>query len=155
MNIKALVTAACLTVASVMPGYAVTVDVVGDTYDVTTITGSFLDNQTLLEDQVWWGDSALALDFAGAVGSLLGFPNLDIGPFFAFGENLVTTNVLAALCEDTGTCGIFGDINAEYSGYTYAIASLVPAIPLPASAFLMLAGLGGLAALRRKQKPNA
>jgi len=85
--------------------HAVVVNVGGQDWDVTTFTGSFIDNiskfQTPANGGVmpWWttgpeGTSAIAVQFAAAVGTALGTPNgspdPDLGPFFAFNQFIYT-----------------------------------------------------------------
>ena len=48
-------------------------------YEVSTITGTFADNSALLMSQVWWGNEALAAEFAGLVADAFGFPNAVLG----------------------------------------------------------------------------
>ena len=67
---------------------AVPVTVGSDTYDITTITTTFAADSAELMAQPWWGDYDLAGDFALALGSALGFPNVlpigSFGPLFAY-----------------------------------------------------------------------
>jgi hypothetical protein len=52
-------------------------------YDVSTTTTSFNASSSLLTSQAWWGNEALAIEFAGLVGTSLGLPIADlIGPLF-------------------------------------------------------------------------
>jgi hypothetical protein len=92
----ALGATAALAAISLSPGsaQAFVVNVGGVQYDVTTFTGTYNDNtskfQTAANSGVmpWWGSSSLASDFAMAVGSAFGSPNVGPGrgPYFAYAE---------------------------------------------------------------------
>ena len=68
--------------------YVVTVG--GVKYDVTTFTGSYVDNTSKFQTAAnggampWWGSGSVAAAFANAVGSNLGTPNGGEGPGFAY-----------------------------------------------------------------------
>ena len=68
----------CTTTASL----AVVVDYMGKDYDVTSFSGTFNNNQALLESQLWFGDVSVANDFATLVNTQLGTPNFSpyLGP---------------------------------------------------------------------------
>ena len=60
-------------------------------YDVTTFTGSYNANSSLLSSQPWFGDQNLAQTVSGLVANSLGTPNTGIqgtpaseGPYFAY-----------------------------------------------------------------------
>ena len=69
---------------------ALVVNVGGQDWDVTTFSWSYEQNTAKFNTannggvMPWWFDQGLALDFASAVGSDLGFPNDPIGPYFVF-----------------------------------------------------------------------
>ena len=149
MKFKAFVTAACLTVASATPGFAVTVNFDGDTYEVTTIEGSFLDNQALLEDQLWWDDIDIAVDFALLVKDSLGLPSFFDGPRFAY--ELFSSAYEYVNWNDSQSL-VLQSVDIADIPSVHAIATPVP-IPLPASAAFLAAGLAGMVAMgRRKRK---
>jgi hypothetical protein len=85
--------AAALAAISLSPGsaqaYVVTMN--GVQYEVTTLTGTYNDNNSKFATagnggvMPWYGNAALSLDFASAVGTLLGTLNGGIGgPSFAY-----------------------------------------------------------------------
>jgi hypothetical protein len=65
---------------------AVTIELGGTNYEITTISGTFDDNQSSLEMQPWWGSQTVAEEAAGLVGTELGTPNFGntAGAFFAY-----------------------------------------------------------------------
>lgn len=56
--------------------YAVVVNYQGEAYKIETIFGSYADNSSLLESQIWWNDPSLAREFSNLVGGSLGYPHL-------------------------------------------------------------------------------
>ena len=75
-----------------VPSLAVTVNSSIGTYEVTTLPAASYTSQIgVLDDQPWWADDVLALEFATLVGTDLGLPNIfDWGPYFAYGDNTST-----------------------------------------------------------------
>ncbi|HWA25654.1 MAG TPA: hypothetical protein VG734_08345 [Lacunisphaera sp.] len=64
----------------------VTVMVGSDTYVLTTLEGTFADNEAVLTSQAWWNNEALANSLSAAVGGSLGYPHVGSGnlaPFLA------------------------------------------------------------------------
>ena len=157
-NLKLLAIAASVFAVSATASVAATYTVNGTDYDVKTITGSFNDNQALLESQIWWGDDSLAIDFASAVAGGIGPSNdeksLSTGPFFLFSEVLSTAPFVfnvAMYNFGTGAVLIRGRTDPTLRR-TFAIAEDISAVPLPAPALMLLSGIGGMAALKRRKK---
>ena len=72
---------------------AVTISLNGTDYEITTIEGSFNENQALLESQIWFNDGQLAINAANQVRDQLGFlPTNNISPIFALPP--VTTTIV-------------------------------------------------------------
>jgi len=65
----------------------ITVSVGGVTYQITTVTGSYVAEASLLQSQTWWGNQTLATSLATAVGSGFGYVNQNpnVGPAFVYG----------------------------------------------------------------------
>ena len=53
--------------------YAYDVSVGGSTYSVSRIEGTYSDNISLLQSQIWWGNTSLAHTFAQATGGNFGY----------------------------------------------------------------------------------
>ena len=88
------------------------------------------------------GDSAL-LSIFDSGGTLLGFYNLDSTSGVAFAD-LSSFGTLRSI--------IFDNVASTGAGYAYGDISYDPAaVPLPAALPLLLAGLGGIAALRARR----
>ncbi|MEM1047778.1 MAG: hypothetical protein AAGL24_16595 [Pseudomonadota bacterium] len=137
-----------VTLFAANPSQAVTVDVRGVAYDVTTVRGTFTDLISTLEQQVWYGDQDLALDLVATVGPQLVGVNGNAGPIFAFDE--FAGDVRAALYFSGGVPSI-GVIPGNNT-LAYAIASKSTAIvPLPAPVLLLLTALTAIAAFRLKR----
>ena len=123
-------------------------------YEVSTFDASYLQQPALIESQVWWGDEALAHEFAAAVGDHFGFPNpgdSSWGPLF--GHTYVAgTPVTAGSVEVKAWWSVTNDVSGgsawENLGWTWAQASPVP---IPAAAWLFGSAILGLGALKRKR----
>lgn len=127
----------------------------GQQYDVTTIEGTYNDNAALLNSQVWWGDSALALQFAEAVEDALGTTNppgsgTGEGPYFAF---LAQAPFVAVANWDLTPPppGSEFDLDSPLVDET-AVFGVAQAVPTPA---LLPAILGMGAGIVRKRKKQA
>ena len=153
MRIKSLMAAAIFAVATATSASAVTVNVGGTKYDVSAISTSFTANETLLTNQIWWGDYKLAAQFAKAVKGLLNKPNFsaDGGPLFAHQiySGLIFSRYYKFSSATTATAG-----QSPSAVRAYAVAT-VAAVPIPAAGLLLLAAFGPLAALKRRKKAAA
>lgn len=155
MTIKKIALAAGLSLFTATAGFTATFTIDGDDFDVTTITGTFADNQTLLESQVWWGIPSLAFEFASVVGADLGIPNFTYyGPLFAFSASTTPPNVTTYAFDDFDQFA-FPFSRLPSDPVTYAVATPVSPVPLPAGGVLLLTGLGGVAAFKRRKKRSA
>lgn len=150
----ALATAAVITF-QVAPSQAGQIfNVNGTDFEVDTVTGTYLDLESTLMAQPFFGDAPLAQLLATAVGDALGFPNsssFQQGPIFAyesstdsFGGSLYGGIIL----NETIITGING------SGFVvkeFATAREVPTTAVPTPALLPgLLGMG-LATLRKRK----
>ena len=156
----ALFTAA-VAITSANAAHAVSVVVNGNTYDVTTFTGSYEANTSTFTttQMAWWGDATLAQQFATAVGTQLGLPNFGtIGPLFGYSaapDGIGGYQVSMSNYDST----ISPPINdSKSSGVnTYAISSSQPssAVPGPLPVLGVAASFGMSRRLRRRIKLSA
>lgn len=156
MNLKTLATAAAIALFGATASIAASVTVNGTDYNVTTISGTFADNQALLENQVWFGDAGLAEEFARAVHGIFDFVNEADGAYFAIEleGSLVTGDVLFAATDSTSPDPFILTAVAS-SALIYAVAEPVEAVPLPAGGLLLLSAFGGVATLNRRKNRAA
>eukprot|EP01013_Petalomonas_cantuscygni_P045285 TRINITY_DN9876_c0_g1_i1.p1 TRINITY_DN9876_c0_g1~~TRINITY_DN9876_c0_g1_i1.p1 ORF type:complete len:158 (-),score=2.03 TRINITY_DN9876_c0_g1_i1:63-536(-) len=157
MTLRTLAAAACLSICTASAGLAATFTVAGTDYDISTITGTFDDNESLLVGQPWWGDSAQALTFADAVGGGLGDSNFSgpYGPLFALDSLIIGADHTALVALYHPIHGVSIDWALADTTYHYAIATPVSPVPLPAGGLLLLTAFGGVAALKRRKKRAA
>lgn len=122
-------------------------------FSITTVVGKAEDILPLLQSQPWWSNTEnneteyLAEALAEAVGGQLGGPNeFGRGPNFAYqGDASFTAFWYWDLANDEL------DSDGANSGEMFTYAVVAAAVPVPASALLMLTALGGVAALRRRK----
>jgi len=135
----------------------------GTDYDVSTITGTFVDLESTLMNQPWWGNGGFAHTLSYQVGAQLGTPNPIPrgrglgGPLFAFSwpVNSPSFNAAGAFsATSTFTRISFSTTNQ----YTFATAQVVqpPATAIPTPALLPgLVGMGIAAYRKRKSAASA
>jgi hypothetical protein len=115
---------------------ALVVEVDGSHYNMTTVTGSYVDLQTTLSAQPWFGNADLSLEFATIVNNGLGMPggSGNRGPIFAYGidpydgDDLVGGSFLEIL---TPLSPVFmtARISTPNDPQTFALAQLQPPAP--------------------------
>ena len=125
----------------------------GNTYDVTTLTGTFDDlaTQITATNNALWGNSTLAFGLADLVGGSEGYPNgnvLFFGPFFAYqiefdqtlNQNMVNSYAFLENINSTQRPSM-----RLFDVGTYATATAVPwetdALPVIGSTILFVGGL--------------
>ena len=128
---------------------AAMVNVGGNEYEVSIVTGSFSALSADLTTQVWWGNATLASEFAAALPGGLGTNFFIYGPAFAYGnsgtnvDNMMQFSHFAPWYSDQGT-------TASEGGLKYATATLVnAAVPIPAAGWLFMSALIGLVGKKR------
>jgi hypothetical protein len=134
------------------------------TWKISLLESTYSASAGLLQEQVWWGDEALAREFAGLVGSTLGLINgrgaaKVGGPYFAFntGGGFIGAPTLNSAYYSTALSGAFGGGPRVTTGgvdYTETALFAVSArIPSPASLSLVVLGFAGLClSLRRTRR---
>ena len=160
MRVMGILKAVALALGvSVLPASAatVTVNVDGRFWDIRVPDFAFAAQDALrpqLEDQPWWGNEALARQFATAVGARLGTcGGVGNGPCFAFNNSSIVPNILVASFNSSG--GSVFNVNPFTIGLALAReVSPPPVVPLPAGGLLLLSGLAA-AAVAGKRRRNA
>ncbi|MEM1049006.1 MAG: VPLPA-CTERM sorting domain-containing protein [Pseudomonadota bacterium] len=133
---------------------AAVVSVGGTQYELDWISGSFDFRQSILEAQPFFGNDSLAFELADACKECLGVSSIGglSGPYFV---SSTTASVVR------GSTYLFGTFPATVSGSlaardvpaTFAIATVITApVPLPAAGWMLLGGLGALAAVARRRR---
>lgn len=156
-QIFAIATAAALPLLGSGPAKAVSVTVGGTVYDVMVSTINYSSNSSsfaplpLPGQMPWWGNDALASEFAGKVAGSLGEgPEMGFGPVFAYEAD--------PLGSPTQVLGLVADLmsptNQDYVSYAttqqvqYAVAT--EAVPGPLPILGATAAFGWSRQLRRR-----
>ena len=158
---KLLLAAVAVTGLSFGQAHAVPIMIDGTKWDVTTIPLGILDapesfeaNETLLKDQVWFGDETRALDFATAVDNTLALAsrNTGDGPYFAWGLSKQSGVAFAACPNNSCSSNFF--VPPSNSFVVYAKAEPVLGVSEPGTLVLLAVGLFGIGfARRRRSRP--
>jgi len=116
-----------------------------------TISSVTLELQGFSTNSAWDGKATLASqsDGFGHLGPLFQYSDfgLSAGDSFSFTNILVSFNVNSV----TPTRFTTSQARTRFNGASISFEP-VPAVPLPAAGWLLIAGLGGLAALRRRSR---
>jgi hypothetical protein len=184
MRLRNLAAAACVLACTATASFAATFNVGGVDYDFSTVTGTFDDNRDVLTNNFWWGDQILASSLAAtrdlnSIGFYSDFYR-PMGAKFAYrldfrqhpSRNIGVDLVSYASCKpyydgdycfDASFTISYPDTSLtvfEY-GQTWMVATTLlpppplPSVPLPAGGLLLLSGLAGVAALKRRKKRSA
>jgi hypothetical protein len=126
---------AALPFLSATPASAVVVNVGGNSYDVTVLNTSYDVSTSLFQlppsgSMPWWGDDALASEFAAQVYNSLGSGwDADYGPVFAHSQSL--SQVLGLTQSLSNPLDQIDVSPATSTPVTYAIATTPVPGPLP------------------------
>lgn len=147
MTMKAIVAAALLAVP--VSASAATVYELEATADFTSVDGFSLTFEDLDGDMLFSEDELLT--FSGVQFNFGG------EPFFT---RLTGVPEIAGISDGIGTLWQFNDAavfggggsgNTGVRSFSYNVSEFAP-VPLPAAGLMLLAGLGGMAALRRRKR---
>jgi hypothetical protein len=161
--------------ASASSAATVRVNVAGEDWDVTTGFGTLLQSQSILELQTWYNDYNRAQLFAAAVGEAFGYPNiseytfdLSESPYFValFEEPSINQSGYYTMAScisllpfatgcDVGGRRIFVGEGLTVNAVTFATATRVSAIPLPAGGILLMTGLAAAVVSGKRRRKIA
>lgn len=125
---------------------------IGD-YEVEVIEGPTADLTDIFQEQVWYDNEALALEFAGLVLKDLGPVNLPYvgfsdGPYFVWNIDFAAESFTAG--GYWFDVGVF-NFSYDFGEFAYATAKKV-SVPEPGTLALLGIGLLGMGATRRRKK---
>ena len=134
-------------------------------YDVTTVSGAYLEHSATLQQQVWWGNESLAYEMMSLSEGFdgLGYPNVGYNesPYFAhddltFAPNDISVPVwtTATGCFESVSCRAFqmeidGICGADF-GFP-CVWGVAQAVPIPSAMWLFGSGLIGLIGVARRK----
>lgn len=127
----------------------VNVNISGTDYAVDTFTGKYADNTAKFNSTLmpWFGDQALANQFAVAVGNAFGKPNFGDGPVFAWIIN--EFDVSGQYLDFQDAPSLVGVDKNQAFTYAYVTATSSP-VPRPLPIFGAAAAFGMSRRLRRR-----
>ncbi len=132
---------------------AVTITLDEINYEITTIEGTFNDNETLLRSQPWFGSFDLSREATSLVGGAFDFPNI-IGPIFL--TNITGPSfgyIFNSSTERPTTISFQG--NFKESTNLFAIATEAEPVPEPLTILgTLIAGGIGVAMKKRRNQIN-
>lgn len=124
----------------------------GTTYDISTLTGTYAANASVIDATPWFGNFTLASNLSEALGGALGYQTLQgssqqWGPFFAFFDDTALHSVDSYTYEGGPSPGELFPSDGNVFVYTWAVGSVVNTTPEPETLSMTLAGLFGLGLL--------
>ena len=121
----------------------------GDFHVMATLSGTFDELETQLDDQPWWGDLGLAEVIAAEVADYFGLPNdsSELAPFFATARTSGGDGFVGCAYQFSGNVICPDALQRADRSFVFATGSRIPE---PATITLMGLGLAGVGFSRRK-----
>ena len=140
--------AAALLASNATPATAITINLNGNQYGVTTITGYYNSVESRLKATPWWSSRELATQAAEQVSTFFGLPNDSEGPYFAYNSFPDAGNGPSSMTYYYGN--VVEDEtypkDSSYHTMTWAVTAAVPfeydGMVLPIASFGFLLALG-------------